>query len=215
MEMTTENMTPLADIAKLATETKVAKTRGVVKALGARTTSKAGTAPWTVQTIVLQDGQTELPVAIWDRDPLPDKWVGQTLWLLAKQAKTTTHGMKVKADDRGVMVLHVTKSAELVIAQAMEPEPLAAPMPASTGEQVVTPTSLPQTASIAPVTVSEQTPPKCRCVEIRYDRTHNVQRYCSESIGITLAVNDGERADEVLAKAKAWVMKRLAPPMME
>ena len=79
---------------------------------------------------------------------------------------------------------------------------------AAAAKPLTTTTNTPQgtqTTSV-PVTSPKTDKPKCRCVEIRYDRTVNIGDYCSEKIGITLAVEDGEKAAEVFALAKRFVL---------
>lgn len=46
---------------------------------------------------------------------------------------------------------------------------------------------------------------KIRCTEVYYERTINLGQYENERIGITLAVEDGEKAADVLAKARQFV----------
>ncbi len=48
-------------------------------------------------------------------------------------------------------------------------------------------------------------PAKVRCIEIRYDVTVNTGNYCSEKIGVTLALEEGVTADEGLELAKKFV----------
>lgn len=75
-------------------------------------------------------------------------------------------------------------------------------------------TQLPHTASkppgppqSSPPSPKPPTKAKMRLTEIRYDRTINTGNYCNEKIGVTLQVEDGAKADDVLFAARAWVDK--------
>jgi len=51
--------------------------------------------------------------------------------------------------------------------------------------------------------------PGLRCIEVRYEQTVGLPNYCSEKIGLTVAVEPGAKAADALAFAKQFVEARL------
>ena len=62
-----------------------------------------------------------------------------------------------------------------------------------------------------PARQSEQTaaPTGLRCTEVRYEYTLGLPNYCSEKIGLTVAVEPGAKAADALEYAKRFVEARL------
>ena len=57
---------------------------------------------------------------------------------------------------------------------------------------------------------AQSAPVGLRCTEVRYEQTVGLPNYCSEKIGLTVAVEPGTKAADALAYAKHFVEARLA-----
>lgn len=200
---------------------------GIVQAIDTYQQGNHEGIEWTLQNIMIQDDTGEMPVRIGNHPEIPKDWVGKRVLILAhKKAKGGLSGVKLEEEqyqDGGVTKsfrqISMAKSGEIVLdEQAAEPESTDVERDEELAQQTApqpktdpTPTEMKPAGKVKPVAV----PPGTSFTELRYERTVNLGNYCSEKMGVTVAIGNGTPPEDALVAAQIflekYMMKEVVP----
>lgn len=123
----------------------VTATKGKLKAVFERNTGTNEHGNWSIQNVIISDGDVEMKVKVCDRESaIPSAWKGKLIYLTSLNGDKGITGLKVKEDTykgKTSKILSATKTAEIGLqdaeadAAAPHPEPVtpaAAPTPTPT-----------------------------------------------------------------------------------
>ena len=92
---------------------------GIVKALFPRKTGSSDKGEWSVQTLILAQGQSEIPVSLWNKDAIPDNIKGKAVSLVAFKGSKGWSGLYKntgKSKDGSPRIeIRGTKSADIIV----------------------------------------------------------------------------------------------------
>ncbi|MFA5266059.1 MAG: hypothetical protein WC378_19730 [Opitutaceae bacterium] len=221
----------IAEIMKLPPGTPVPVACGMVKGVGPRA-SGDNPAPWSLQNIFIGDATESIPVKIGNHDEIPQSVVGTVLYFVAHKKPTGgLSGLKVDLDrqmeggkPKEWPVLAVARSGEIMSEEDWQKKnaPAAAPAPAAPVQQTAVPvqqTAVPvgqiaqptKQAAAAQMTAEPQPCRNNSFKELRYERTVNTGNYCSEKLGVTIAVGSDENPEQAFQSAKQFLATHLPP----
>lgn len=184
---------------------------------------------WTLQNIMISDDSAELPVRIGNHAEIPKEWKGQRVLIMAhRKTKGGLSGVKLEEEaynDGGTVKtfrqISMAKSGEIVLDNQSQQVDDANLVEGFVGEETVPPSTAPApvqagipskpSQKIKPVAV----PPGTTFTELRYERTVNTGNYCSEKMGVTVAIGDGATPEDALVAAQIflerYMLKEVVP----
>lgn len=114
----------LSEVLQMEPGETVTATKGKLKAIFERNTGTNEHGDWSIQNVILADGEVEMKVKVCDRDAaIPSAWKGKLIYLTSVNGEKGITGLKVKEDtykDKTSKILSATKTAEIGLQDVSE-----------------------------------------------------------------------------------------------
>lgn len=143
---------PIAQISDMSPGETVPSIVGTLRAAYPQSRGQTDKGPWSVQNMILADGQSSVKVKLWDHDAVSEAWVGKAVCLHSHESQKGLTGLKVESDTyKGVTskIIKATATAVIVLAEASETAPASAPDPAPASAPAPAPAHTPVPAAPA------------------------------------------------------------------
>jgi hypothetical protein len=123
----------LSEVLQMEPGETVTATKGKLKSVFERNTGTNEHGDWSIQNVILADGELEIKVKVCDRETaIPSAWKGKLIYLTSVNGDKGITGLKVKEDTykgKTSKILSATKTAEIGLQDGSE-APAPAPAPA-------------------------------------------------------------------------------------
>lgn len=176
--------------------------------------------PWTLQDIFIEDATGEINVRISNHEEIPIGAIGAVRVFAAHQkAKGGLSGLKIEEEEfqetpdgpiTKYKLLAVSRTGEIMTEEEWAKRNPVIPEKAKGQTQTAPPMqgqNLPQDIPARDVAPPATT--TMRITELRYERTVNTGNYCSEKMGVTIALEPGTKGDVAVEAAKKFLGKHL------
>lgn len=213
-------MFTIKELLTLTAGSPVPEARGIVRSLGKYTRGTLENAEYSLQEMFIEDETGSIAVKIGNKPEIADEYAAQH-WPIYFVARTKPNGglIGLRIDEGTYEEEGQTKKQKFLAVGRAADVLSEREYAARTGSALPAKAAKPPIAESAPVQSSAPAAPApapapgkpagLRVTELRYERVVNTGNYCSERLGLTLALEPETKASDALAAAKTFVEKNL------